>query len=66
MHLPAETDTTIAGPVLDFARWTIADRYLPRPQRGAALAALAGLCRAQLASPPGKAPTGCGSWPGAG
>jgi aminopeptidase N len=47
-HLPAETDTTIAGPVLAFARWTIADRYLPRPQRGAALAGLAGLCRTLL------------------
>jgi aminopeptidase N len=48
-HLPAESDTTIAGPVLDFARWTIADRYLPRPRRGPALADLAGLCRTLLA-----------------
>ena len=54
MHLAAEADTTIAGPVLDFARWTIADRYLPRPQRGAALADLAGLCRALLGRPAGK------------
>jgi len=54
MHLPAETDTTIAGPVLDFARWTVADRYLPRPQRGAALAGLAGLCRALLGRPAGE------------
>jgi aminopeptidase N len=53
-HLPAETDTTIAGPVLDFARWTIAERYLPRPQRGAALAGLAGLCRALLGQPAGE------------
>jgi aminopeptidase N len=44
-HLPAETDTTIAGPVLGFARWTIADRYLLPPRRDTALAALAGLCR---------------------
>ena len=58
MHLPAETDTTIAGPVLDFARWTIADRYLPRPQRGAALAALAGLCRALLGQPAGEGADG--------
>jgi aminopeptidase N len=47
-HLPAETDTTIAGPVLAFARWTIIDRYLPGSQRGAALAGLADLCRAML------------------
>jgi len=47
-HLPAETDTTIAGPVLDFARWTVADRYLPRPQRQAALAGLADVCRTLL------------------
>ena len=47
-HLPAETDTAIAGPVLGFARWTITDRYLPRAQRGAALAGLAGLCHELL------------------
>jgi aminopeptidase N len=47
-HLPAETDTTIAGPVLSFARWTIADRYLPRAQRAAALADLSDLCRTLL------------------
>jgi aminopeptidase N len=47
-HLPAETDTAIAGAVLDFARWTIADRYLPRPRRDTTLAGLAGLCRALL------------------
>ena len=33
MHLPAETDTTIAGHVIDYARWTVADRYLPRRAR---------------------------------
>jgi aminopeptidase N len=53
-HLPAEADTTIAGPVLEFARWTIADRYLPGPQRGAALAGLADLCRALLGRPAGE------------
>jgi aminopeptidase N len=53
-HLPAETDTTIAGRVLGFARWVIADRYLPRPQRGAALADLAGLCRVLFGSPAGE------------
>jgi aminopeptidase N len=37
--------------VLTFARWTIADRYLPSPQRGAALADLAGLCRTLLGRP---------------
>lgn len=44
-HLAAETETAIAGPVLGFARWTIADRYLPPPRRQAALAGLSGLCR---------------------
>ncbi len=47
-HLVAETETAIAGPVLDFARWTIADRYLPAPWRQAALAGLSSLCRALL------------------
>jgi aminopeptidase N len=47
-HLLTETDTTIAAPVLAFARWTIADRYLPRAQRAAALADLADLCRTLL------------------
>jgi aminopeptidase N len=47
-HLPAETDTAVAGPVLAFARWTIADRYLPHPQRAAALAGLAALCHTLL------------------
>jgi aminopeptidase N len=53
-HLPAETDVVIAEQVLGFARWTIADRYLPRPQRAAALADLAGLCRALLGQPAGE------------
>jgi aminopeptidase N len=44
-HLATETDTTITGPVLGFARWTIADRYLLPPRRDTALAALARLCR---------------------
>ena len=47
-HLPAETDITIAGPVLGFARWTVVDRYLPGAQRAAALAGLADLCRTML------------------
>jgi aminopeptidase N len=51
LHLPAETETAIAAPVLAFARWTIADRYLPRPERAAALADLARLCRTLLARP---------------
>ena len=57
-HLPAETDTTIAGPVLDFARWTIADRYLPRSQRDTALAGLADVCRALLARADGAEASG--------
>ena len=28
-HLPGETDGSIAGHVLGYARWTVADRYLP-------------------------------------
>ena len=48
-HLAAETETAIAGPVLDFARWTIADRYLPSSlRRQAALADLSSVCRAML------------------
>ena len=47
-HLPGETETVIAGPVLGFARWTIADRYLPRPRREATLGDLAGLCHELL------------------
>ncbi|MGH3151660.1 MAG: aminopeptidase N, partial [Streptosporangiaceae bacterium] len=53
-HLPAETDTSITGQVLGYARWMIADRYLPRPARSAALAALAGLCRNMLGRPGGN------------
>ena len=44
-HLPAETDDSIAGHVIGYARWTVADRYLPPGQRGAALAGLTSLCR---------------------
>jgi aminopeptidase N len=44
-HLPAETDNSIAGQVLAYARWTVADRYLSPGQRGAALANLHVLCR---------------------
>jgi len=47
-HLLTETETVIAGPVLGFARWTIADRYLPPPRREATLGDLAGLCHALL------------------
>jgi aminopeptidase N len=56
-HLPAETDNSIAGEVLAYARWTIADRYLPRSHRPAALADLAALCRELLHGP---APSGIG------
>jgi aminopeptidase N len=50
-HLPAETDTSIAGQVLGYARTTVADRYLPRSQRGAALADICGLCEHLLSRP---------------
>ncbi len=44
-HLPAETDTSITGQVLAYARWTVADRYLAPGPRAAALADIAGLCQ---------------------
>ena len=44
-HLSGETDTSIAGQVLAYARWTIADRYLAPARRAAALADIAGLCQ---------------------
>jgi len=51
-HLPAETDSAIAGHVIAYARWTVADRYLPPGLRGAALADITSLCR-DLLSPLG-------------
>ncbi len=57
-HLPAETETVIAGSVLDFARWTIADRYLPQARREATLGDLAGLCRVLLRGAAGPDPGG--------
>ena len=47
-HLPAETDGSTAGHVLGYARWTVADRYLPAGLRDAALADITSLCRALL------------------
>ena len=49
-HLPAETDGSTAGHVLGYARWTVADRYLPAGLRDAALADITSLCR-DLLSP---------------
>jgi aminopeptidase N len=43
-HLPAETETSTVQGVLGFARGSVADRYLPRPRRGAALQQIAGIC----------------------
>ena len=57
-HLPAETDTSIAGHVLGYARWTVADRYLPPARRGAALADISGLCRDPLDRPASGDPDG--------
>ncbi len=51
-HLPAETDGSIAGHVLGYARWTVADRYLPPGLRGAALADITTLCRDLLSPHP--------------
>jgi aminopeptidase N len=50
-HLPAETDTSIAGQVLSYARTTVADRYLRRSRRGAALADIFRLCEHLLSRP---------------
>ncbi|MCL7494493.1 aminopeptidase N [Streptomyces sp. MCA2] len=44
-HLPYETDLALVQGVLAFARTQIADRYLPRTQRHAALATLTALSR---------------------
>jgi aminopeptidase N len=51
-HLPAETDGSIAGHVIGYARWTVADSYLPPELRGAALADLTSLCRNLLSAHP--------------
>jgi aminopeptidase N len=56
-HLPAETESSVAAHVIGYARWTVADCYLPAGQRAAALADLTSLCRDLLgphpAAPPG-------------
>ena len=49
-HLPAETDDSIAGHVIGYARWTVADRYLPpgsAEPRWPALLPCAGTCSAR-------------------
>ena len=51
-HLPSETDGSIAGHVIAYARWTVADRYLPPGRRGAALADITRLCRDLLSPHP--------------
>ncbi|MGD0064522.1 MAG: aminopeptidase N [Streptosporangiaceae bacterium] len=53
-HLAAETDPSITGQVLAYARWTVADRYLPPGRRGSALTALAGLSQLLLARRAGE------------
>jgi len=50
-HLPAETDPSIAGQVLGYARGTVVDRYLRAGRRGPALAKLTGLCQRLLDRP---------------
>jgi aminopeptidase N len=57
-HLAAETDSSIAGQVLAYARWTVADRYLTSDLRGPALADLTGLGQDLLARPAGDDPDG--------
>jgi aminopeptidase N len=53
-HLPAETDTSIAAQVLGFARWQVADQYLPRGQRSAALRRITGICQDLLRQAAGR------------
>ena len=55
-HLPAETESSLAGHVIGYARWTVADRYLPAGQRAAALADLTSLCRDLLSPHPAAHP----------
>ncbi len=43
-HLPAETDGFIAAHVISYARWTVADCYLPPELRDIALADITGVC----------------------
>jgi aminopeptidase N len=57
-HLPAETDSSVAGHVIGYARVTIADRYLPPGQRGEALADITGMCRDLLSPQPSGDPGG--------
>ncbi len=52
-HLPAETDSSITGHVLGYARGTVADRYLTAGRRESALADIAGLCHGLLSRPAG-------------
>ncbi len=54
-HLPAETDGAIAGHVIGYARWMVADRDLLPGLRAAALADLTALCRDLRCLPPGTA-----------
>ena len=51
-HLPAETDESTVGHVLGYARWTVADRYLPAGLRDTALADITSLCRDLLSPRP--------------
>ncbi len=53
-HLAAETDPSITGQVLAYARWTVADRYLPPGPRRLALTELARLGQLLLARPGGE------------
>ena len=54
-HLAAETDGLIAGHVIGYARWTVADCYLPPGLRAAALADITSLCRDLLGRHPAGA-----------
>ncbi|HEY7144689.1 MAG TPA: aminopeptidase N [Streptosporangiaceae bacterium] len=65
-HLPAETDGSIAGHVIGYARWTVADSYLPPGLRGDALADLTSLCRDLLSAHPAGGAGEAGGASGAG
>jgi aminopeptidase N len=57
-HLPAETDTSVIGHVLGFARGAIADRYTDPRLRGDALALISGACEELLRRAAGAAAPG--------
>jgi aminopeptidase N len=50
-HCPGEPDVAVLESVLKFARWTVADRFLPAERRAGALELLGSVCRQVLSGP---------------